>query len=182
MNRLVSLLEDYGNRWPEESETVQRFREFVCTNPNCFDRDLEIGHVTGSAWVVDQTGTQVLLTHHRKLNRWLQLGGHADGSSDVLAVALREVREESGLEQVVPVSTELFDIDIHRIPARNEIAEHFHYDVRFAMEATGNERYVVSDESHDLSWVPISKIKSLSDDESILRMARKWEGRTNRWS
>ncbi len=179
MNKeMNSLLEDYAQCWPEELVTVERFRDFVCSHSDYFSRDLEIGHITGSAWVVNQKGTHVLLTHHRKLNRWLQLGGHADGNPDVLAVALREVQEESGLENIEPLSTDIFDLDIHRIPARKEISEHFHYDVRFALKVTGDEQYVVSEESYDLSWIEISNMDKFSDDQSLLRMAHKWKSRS----
>src|SRR5215510_11521790 len=93
-------------------------RQFVAANPNCFERSLQIGHVTGSAWIVDLDRTHALLTHHRKLNKWLQLGGHADGDPDILRVALREAREESNLDAIRPVSENIFDVDIHVIPAR----------------------------------------------------------------
>ena len=71
---------------------------FVSAYPNCFERSLSIGHITGSAWLVNQTKTRVLLTHHKRLNKWLQLGGHADGNPNVLEVAMQEAREESGIE------------------------------------------------------------------------------------
>jgi 8-oxo-dGTP pyrophosphatase MutT (NUDIX family) len=119
-----------------------------------------------------------LLTHHKKLNRWLQLGGHADGCSDVLAVALREVAEESGITSVEAWSPDIFDIDIHLIPERHGVKAHHHYDVRFALRVLGEESYVVSEESHDLAWIEIATIENFTDEHSILRMARKWKGRT----
>jgi 8-oxo-dGTP pyrophosphatase MutT (NUDIX family) len=175
MTPLIQLLNDYGQRWPAELPTVQRFKAFVAENPQCFERDFPPGHVTGSAWVVNRAGTHVLLTHHKKLNRWLQLGGHADGDRDILAVALREVAEESGLQSVALCDQQIFDLDIHRIPARPEMAEHYHYDVRFAVATIGDERYVVSAESHDLNWIDITTINRVTDSESIRRMALKWQ-------
>ena len=96
-NDLLLKLAEYATAWPEEAETTQPLIDFVEANPDCYERHLQIGHVTGSAWVVNQAGTHVLLTHHKKLNLWLQLGGHADGNSDILEAALREVQEESML-------------------------------------------------------------------------------------
>ncbi|MBK1881431.1 NUDIX hydrolase [Luteolibacter pohnpeiensis] len=174
-NPLLQALEIYRNQYPDELETVRRFADFVASNENCFERSLAIGHVTGSAWLVNEAGTEVLLTHHRKLNLWLQLGGHADGDADVLAVAKREAFEESGLKEIVPVAPEILDIDIHRIPARKDEPEHFHYDVRYAMRAVGDMNYVVSDESHDLRWVPINEVRLLTEEPSMLRMAEKWQ-------
>ncbi len=115
---LIRNLRNYQVEWENEPDTVEQFIEFVSTNEDCFERKLKEGHITGSAWVVSKDDRQVLLTHHKKLNRWLQLGGQADGNSDVLWVAMREAQEESGLEGVGPISRVIFDIDIHRIPER----------------------------------------------------------------
>ncbi len=150
-----------------------RLAAFVWAHENCFDRSLLVGHVTGSAWIVDLDRTHVLLTHHRKLDKWLQLGGHADGDSDVLRVALREAREESGLTSVRPVRESIFDVDIHLIPARKTEPEHFHYDVRYALEADRGEALRMSDESHDLRWVRVDEVAVLTQEESVLRMVRK---------
>ncbi|MCF6235779.1 MAG: NUDIX hydrolase [Gammaproteobacteria bacterium] len=156
-----------------EALTLLDMVEFVNQYPNCFDRELSIGHITGSAWVVDLDRSHVLLTHHRKLDRWLQLGGHSDGDPNTLEVALREGREESGIEEISPVTEEVFDIDIHLIPARKNEPEHYHYDVRFLIEADRNTPFVVSEESHDLAWVPLDEVEKLIDEASILRMLKK---------
>lgn len=152
-----------------------RLSQFVSSYENCFERTLLIGHVTGSAWIVDRDRTHVLLTHHRKLDKWLQLGGHADGDADVLRVAMREAGEESGLASLQPVHRNIFDVDIHLIPARKTEPEHFHYDVRYALEADRAEPIRVSDESHDLRWVPVAEVHRLTEEESVLRMVRKME-------
>ncbi len=173
-NETIRQLVLYQMKFPEEAQTVRRFIEFMEGNPRCFEKDLDIGHVTGSAWVVNSTGSEVLLTHHKKLNRWLQLGGHADGNSNVAEVALREAIEESGLVDLVPLWEGIFDADIHLIPARVMTKEHFHYDLRFVFRVTGTHEYIISDESNDLKWVRIDDISSLTDEESMLRMAEKW--------
>lgn len=170
---LLHLLADYGLRHADEIPVVERFRDFVQAHQRCFERDLWAGHVTGSAWLVNAARDAVLLTHHRKLGRWLQLGGHSDGNPDPLAVALMEAREESGLE-VAPLSMVAFDLDIHEIPARKQDPAHFHFDVRFALTVTGSEIFRVSPESLDLAWVPIERLADYTDEESMLRMARKW--------
>jgi 8-oxo-dGTP pyrophosphatase MutT (NUDIX family) len=176
---VIDLLTAYRARYPEEAGTVARFEAFVRGEARCFERDCWSGHVTGSAWLVDATGVSVLLTHHRKLDRWLQLGGHSDGDPDPLRVACREAEEESGLS-VVPVSTALFDVDIHPIPGRKTDPAHHHFDLRFALRVSGDGRFAVSDESHALAWVKIADLSRYTTEESMLRMARKWTGRTNR--
>lgn len=170
---LLDLLDSYANAWPGERDTVERFREFVATHSDCFERSLVVGHITGSAWIVDRSGTRVLLTHHRKLDRWLQPGGHADGDADVRAVALREACEESGLVDLEISGDAVFDLDIHAIPARGKDAEHLHYDVRFLIRATGAEDYIVSEESHDLAWVDLEELETFTDEASMLRMRDK---------
>ncbi|NIP15073.1 MAG: NUDIX domain-containing protein [Pseudomonadales bacterium] len=173
--RLIGLLEDYGRGHPAETAVVGRFLAFVREHERCFERDCFPGHVTGSAWLVNGAGTHVLLTHHKKLDRWLQLGGHADGEADPLLAAMREAEEESGLV-VEPVGEAVFDVDIHEIPARGRDPVHLHYDVRFALRCRGSEAFRVSDESHDLAWVPVADLSDYTREESVLRMARKWAG------
>ncbi len=173
-NDLLLKLAEYATVWPEESDMTQRLIDFVEANPDCFERYLQIGHVTGSAWVVNRAGSHVLLTHHKKLDKWLQLGGHADGHADILEAALREVREESGLKAFEPVSDQIFDLDIHRIPEHKSTPAHHHHDIRFAVRAVGSDDYIVSGESHDLAWVEIDQLDQFTSEESMLRMAGKW--------
>lgn len=158
---------------------LTRMIAFAEANKDCCSRSLLAGHMTGSAWVLDRSHSAALLTHHRKLNKWLQLGGHADGNPDLLAVALREVQEESGLTEVKVLSRAPFDVDIHSIPARGAEPEHYHYDVRFLFEADARHVLTLSDESHSLAWIPLSDLadpadpRSLRVGESVLRMVRK---------
>lgn len=170
---LLALLNDYRQKYPEETVMVRQYESFVTEHSDCFERSLDIGHVTGSAMILDAEGERILLTHHRKLNRWLQPGGHADGVTDVAAVAMTEAREESGLRSLSLVGKTLLDVDIHEIPARGSEAAHFHYDCRFLIQATGSDEFTVSDESHDLAWVEIDRIASYTQEESILRMIAK---------
>jgi len=170
---LLNLLDRYLLRYPAEGDNALRFRDFVERYPDCFERSQQNGHVTASAWIVDETGTRTLLTHHRKLNIWLQPGGHADGDSDVLKVAMTEVQEETGLTSFKPVSSAIFDLDIHGIPARKEDPSHFHYDVRFLIQNSKDDAYIVSEESHDLAWVEMSRLEDSTDEWSMRRMRDK---------
>ncbi|MEK6676417.1 MAG: NUDIX hydrolase [Planctomycetota bacterium] len=173
-NSLLQLLEVYVPE--DDTDRAQRDRivGFVRENPDCFERTLPIGHITGAAWLLDRSRSRVLLTHHRKLGRWLQLGGHADGDPNVLEVALREAREESGIGDIRPLSTAIFDVDVHPIPARDSEPQHFHYDIRFLLGVTDTEEFEVSEESHDLAWVAMSEVPNIDTDGSVLRMHRKW--------
>ena len=172
-NKLLTLLKNHNPTDPQEIIFTEQITKFIQENPDCFERSLLIGHVTGSAWIVDKSRQFTLLTHHRKLDKWFQTGGHCDGDSDVLNVALKEAQEETGLLDIQILSPNIFDIDIHEIPERKGIPAHLHYDVRFLFEADINEKFTVSSESTDLAWIALSKVSKLNDSESIMRMVRK---------
>jgi len=156
-----------------EAEHRQRTIDFVSLNKNCCDRNLDSGHITASSWIIDETTGYALLTHHRKLDRWLQLGGHIEDDDDLLAAALREAREESGLSDIHTLSDAIFDIDVHLIPARKREPQHYHYDVRFLFQARRGDSLTISDESHDLRWFSVEELQELPRDDSIDRMVEK---------
>ncbi|MEI7038160.1 NUDIX hydrolase [Fulvimonas yonginensis] len=157
-----------------QAEEAASFRAFLASAPEVFERSHAPGHFTGSAWLVSADGERVLLTHHRKLDRWLQLGGHADGDRDLARVALREAEEESGLRGLV-VEPDIFDLDRHLIPARATEPAHWHYDVRYVVRATGSEAFALGEESLALAWRPIREIAADAEaDLSLRRMAQRW--------
>jgi 8-oxo-dGTP pyrophosphatase MutT (NUDIX family) len=173
MSVLLAQFQHYGRQWPDEQVT-QSFVELLAVGARAFERGSLDAHFTGSAWLVSADGARVLLTHHRKLDRWLQLGGHADGDPELARVALREAEEESGLDEL-SVLPEPFDLDRHRIPARGDEPEHWHYDVRYVVRAGANERFVLSAESHALAWRSVREIADdPASDVSLRRMAHKW--------
>jgi len=153
---LLGELERYKAHFPDEAARVLRFANFVGAHPDCFSRRCHPG-------------------------RWLQLGGHADGDPDVLRVALREAREESGMHdfEVVPGWNGLLplDLDVHRIPARGAEPEHDHYDVRFLLVAAKDPVIRVSDESHDVRWFTLGDAAELVAEESLRRLVRKTRAR-----
>lgn len=155
-----------------EAAMLARIIAFVEAHEDCFERTLLEGHVTGSAWVVNPERTHALLVHHRRLGRWLQPGGHCDGSPDVLATALREVLEETGI-RAATVTDAVFDVDAHDIPARGAEPAHVHYDIRYLAEAPLAAEPVVSPESRDVRWVALDEIPRLNTDDSVLRLVRK---------
>jgi 8-oxo-dGTP pyrophosphatase MutT (NUDIX family) len=149
---------------------VEEFRAFITSNPGCFERANK-GHITGSAWIVDTSGSQALLTHHRKLKKWLQVGGHADGDNDSARVALKEAQEETGIVDLEFATPSIFDISIHPIPSDCT----FHYDIRYLLRAPANASYVVSEESLDLAWVESSAIVEDAYLPSLIRMNTKFQ-------
>jgi 8-oxo-dGTP pyrophosphatase MutT (NUDIX family) len=172
---VLALLNAYADRTPDAAQAIlaREITAFVEAHPDCLLRSCAPGHLTGSAWIVDRVRSRTLLTHHRKLGKWLQLGGHADGDADLAEVALREAREESGLTRLALVSMGLFDVDIHEIPARAGEPAHLHYDLRFMIEADPDEPFVVSPESKALAWIAIDEMARHNPEESMLRLVRK---------
>ena len=170
-NSLVDLLERYSLLAKEENATVVKFQKFIADHEDCFERSCAPGHITGSSWIVDESQKFTLLTHHRKLGKWFQLGGHADGLSNVFFVAMKEAKEESGLQKISALSEEIFDIDVHLIPDKS--GGHYHYDVRFLFQADISEKLIVSNESKDLAWVSLDLLDNFSQEPSVLRMRKK---------
>lgn len=148
-----------------------RIRAFCARwGDRAFSRDPGIGgHVTGSAFVLSPERDAVLLTHHRKLDRWLHLGGHCDGLRDAATTALREAQEESGIAAIIQLRPEVFDVDIHEIPANAREPAHLHYDIRYLFRAE-TRAFTLSDESLALAWVPLDRLETYSTEPSLLRM------------
>lgn len=172
---LLDMLSQYQGIDNEEESMRQRMLSFVKEHENCFDRELAIGHITGSAWIVNPSMTKTLMLHHAKLNRWLQPGGHSDGDPNTVNVALREASEESGVakEDIILAKPGIFDVDIHTIPGNKKEAEHEHFDVRFLLEIDDSIPLVSNDESHEVRWLDLDEVMSFNEDRSITRMLEK---------
>ena len=176
---LVELLQkytpqDYPESDPWEQECKKRMLAFIEQHANCFERSLEVGHFTGSAWLLNRDQTKALMTHHTKLDMWIQLGGHCDGDPDILNVAQKEAQEESGIQHIVPVTKDIFDIDIHLVPTIGKQKEHYHYDIRFLLQVTSTESVTQNHESKELRWISKNRDELPTKSRSVIRMFDKW--------
>lgn len=172
-NERITGFSSYVTSFEDERPFISQFSELLKSS-GCYFRDHLPGHITGSAWIINEEKTHVLLVHHAKLNKWLQPGGHADGEEDIIKVALREVVEETGLTNLVELVPGIFDLDIHPIPAWKDFPEHFHYDIRYAFTAQRNDELLVSEESHDVKWIAIDDAPELcGNNASVMRMIAK---------
>ena len=167
-----ALLEAYLPRDERQARFRREMLAFLDEHPlDAHRRSCVPGHLTASCLLVDAGRERALLTHHRKLDRWLQLGGHCDGDSNLCAVALREAREESGIEGHL-IDPRLLDLDIHPIPARPGEPQHLHLDSRFVIYAPAGARERPSEESNRLAWVAANELSALEIDESVRRLFR----------
>ena len=189
---LARLLDIYADLWvrpdspwaAHEASSLERMRSFLASSPDAFLRSHPPGHFTGSALVCDPQLSRVALTHHRKLDKWLQFGGHADGDENLARVALREAEEESGLPRLryldfeealgCPHHPVPFDLDIHEIPARANDPAHLHYDVRFLV-LSEVQALQINEESHQLGWFTLAEARHKTQEESMLRQFQKLE-------
>jgi 8-oxo-dGTP pyrophosphatase MutT (NUDIX family) len=169
----INLLNRYKPKDIRENVYKEQMLELINTCENSFSRESKIGHFTASCLLLNKNKTHILLTHHRKLERWLQLGGHCDGDPDVMNVAMKESIEESGIEEIKPLSKDIFDIGIHLIPANKKEEAHYHFDIRFLLHAYSNNNFKISEESKDLKWVELNSKDTTELDESLSRMLKK---------
>lgn len=166
------ILASYPAPTPEQASVRARILAFIDDHPrDAHERACRPGHLTASAIAVDPARERVLLTFHRKLRRWLQFGGHCDGDANLLGVAWRETREESGIEPT-RISTRPIDVDVHSIPARAGEPEHLHLDTRYLIELDPQRTPVVSAESLELGWFSAEDARALELDDSVRRLLR----------
>jgi 8-oxo-dGTP pyrophosphatase MutT (NUDIX family) len=172
---LLRLLNRHVTRFMDEAAFVARARAFVAVHTDVFDREHLPAHVTGSAWVVSPDFSQALIMHHVKQDQWFQPGGHADGDADILRVALRETAEETGIdpEHVRLLTGDVFDVDIHVIPASEHGPWHEHIDIRFLVQIDNRLPVPGNDESHQVLWVDLREVSAYNNNRSTWRMVEK---------
>lgn len=170
-----ALLERYVPRDADETSQLAEFKSLLGHGEAAFYRShFNPGHFTASAFVTSPDRRELLLIHHRKLQRWLQPGGHFEQDDpNPLAAALREVEEEVGIEKHrLEISDALFDIDLHRIPANPKEPAHHHFDLRFLFVCRSRE-FAHGDEVTDARWWPVERIREADHDRSLRRAVGK---------
>jgi 8-oxo-dGTP pyrophosphatase MutT (NUDIX family) len=167
---LQALLEAHSPADAKESADRSAMLAFLAALEAPFSANQRDAHFTASALVVDARCTRACLVLHRKLGLWLQPGGHVEpGDASIGLAALREVREETGLDARLAGAAPVH-LDIHEIPDRPDMPAHRHLDVRFLTVADGDE-LTLSDESTDVRWWPLAEAAQ-AGDESLARLVR----------
>ncbi len=167
-------IKNYTTIFEEEQAFRLKIIAFLAQNPAFYQRTTLSGHVTGSAWIVSADFKKALLIHHKKLNIWIQPGGHADDTDEsLLHTAAREAAEECGVA-VAALQNQIFDVDVHFIPQKNEVPGHFHYDFRYIFVADEKAKKTIdTTEINDAQWVDIESLIHENTAQSIRRMAIK---------
>jgi len=172
MTLLADALARHQPEDDEEARDLAQIRDFVARHSDPFDRRIGEGHLTGSAIVISADGARTLLLHHRKLDRWLQPGGHADpGETAGEEVALREALEETGLAGLVlhGKAPRPLDVDVHDIPARGDEPAHQHLDLRYLVVAPAGAAFSRSpEETQDMRWVSWEEAAALGEEGPAL--------------
>lgn len=171
---ILSDLEEYCDLFPEDKEITEEFIEFISSNENLFGRDNKVGHITCSAWIVTKDFRKALLNHHKTMGKWVQTGGHIDKGESPFEASFREAVEESGLENLLPVSDKIFKIGIFTFPPGKDGGEHIHFDIRYLF-ISDTENFLVSEESNALKWVSMDDLASYSNEDNILGMEERLE-------
>lgn len=175
---MLQLLASHACEDDSESRSVVLMRQMIASIPNILAPNCETGHVTGSALVIDVPAQKVLLMHHRKLDRWLQMGGHGNFEVSPAAIALREAREESGLEDLAFLNASAlpdpFDVDVHIISMRSGMPEHYHLDFRYLL-VTSTPHLIRrrEAEANELRWFAFDEVERLELDAPTMRLIRK---------
>ena len=167
----LARLQCLGSRDVLELRDIQKTIDFIQDNERFTARDNPAGHLTASAWVISEDHEFALLLHHKRLRRWLQPGGHIEDDRHLEAAAQREAEEETGLP-VRLAQADIFDVDVHFIPAGKREPGHYHYDIRFLFYADPTLPLTGGEESHELAWIAVSDLLT-HEETSIARMARK---------
>ena len=171
MNRqeLMETIKAYQPFNEQEKMDKVLILNWIETQENAFSRDNTVAHMTASAWVVNKDRSKVLMVYHNIYNSWSWLGGHADGETDLLAVAIREVKEEAGISNVRPVSEEIFSLESLTVDGHvkrgSYVSSHLHLNVTYLLEADAEEHVSVKeDENSGVAWFTLEEALNKSTE------------------
>ena len=156
----------------QEQEDKRMLIKYIDENPDILLRSNETAHFSASAWVVNPERTKVLMLYHNIYNSWSWPGGHADGEDDLLSVALREVREETGIENIRPVTDELYSLEILTVNAHFKrgkyVVPHLHLNLTYLLEADDAQQLQSKpDENSAVRWFPLEKAVKASSEPDM---------------
>ena len=174
----IDSIKEYVPYNEQETKDKEVFINSINNFDDILTRNNGILHITSSAFTVNRSKDRVLMVHHNIYNSWSWTGGHADGEEDLLAVAIRELREETGVDSVRPVNSEIFSLDVlpvlGHIKRGNYVSAHLHLSVAYLVEADENEPLIVKeDENSDAKWLPVDKLNKYVSEPHMMQVYEK---------
>ena len=169
MNKLRREIEEYKPYNEQEEQDKKVILKYIDTFDDVLTRNNEFGHFTASSWVLNKDKTKVLMIYHNIYKSWAWTGGHSDGDSNLLNVAIREVKEETGVKDVKPISDDIFSLEIicvnGHVKRGKYVSSHVHLNVTYLLEADEDEELKIKeDENSGVRWVDIDKAVELSNE------------------
>lgn len=174
----INLIRNYNPYNEQEKKDKEIILYCIDTFDDVLTRQNEVAHITSSAFIVNKNRDKVLMVYHNIYNSWSWTGGHADGEEDLLAVAIREVKEETGIKNVYPVTSNIFSIEILTVVGHEKfgkyVSPHLHLSVAYLVEADENEALIIKeDENSGVKWIPIYKINEYSNEPHMQKVYDK---------
>lgn len=166
-------LERYVPYNQQEEKDKLIMLKYINMFDNILTRDNEFGHFTASAWVVNKERTKVLMIYHNIYNSWAWTGGHADGDTDLLYTAIREVKEETGITNVKPIINDIFSLEIIGVNGHQKrgkyVSSHVHLNLTYLLEADESDRlFIKEDENSDVKWIELDRVKDVSNEKWLV--------------
>lgn len=170
--KIIGDLKKYTPVNEQEEKDVSAMLGFLEGGHSCFSRENIAGHMTASAWIVNKERTKTLFCYHNLYDSWSWIGGHADGETDLLKVALKEAEEETGVK-AVPVNGEIFSVEILTVSGHIKkgeyVSSHLHYNITYLLEADENAPLKIApDENSALKWLYFDEIKKASTEKWMI--------------
>ena len=172
----MNWIDDIKNYVPyneQEKKDKELILNAISNYNNILDRECSIAHITSSGYIVNKSRTKVLMIYHKLYNSWAWTGGHADGDCDLLHVAIKEAKEETGLTNVTAVTNDILGLDVlnvnGHIKNNKYVSSHLHLSFAYLLEANEEDELIVNEEeTNGVQWIPIDKLDTYCSEPYII--------------
>lgn len=175
---MIDLIKNYKPYNEQEEKDKEMILKCMSTFEDILTRNNEIVHITSSAFAINKTKDKILMVHHNIYNSWSWTGGHADGDADLLAVAIKELKEETGVKNIRPISSDIFSLDIlpviGHIKKDKYVSAHLHLCIVFLVEVNENDTLIIKeDENSGVKWIPIDEVIEHTNEPHMKKVYEK---------